>query len=166
MAAGLWALAGVFASLKPMWPGLLRTPALPSYNPAALQLPVPLVVPSPRTSRSAALALPLGQLAVGLIGALVLTQVSAAASMGFLVGAAVLAAGFLVFAWRTHWVASVPTGTGAFGRLLLGLGLKWLVIAAGLALALSADRLEPLAVLAGAVIAYLAYFLCLPWLLR
>lgn len=112
------------------------------------------------------MALPLGQLAVGLIGALVLTQVSAAASLGFLAGAVVLAAGFLVFAWCTHWVASVPTGAGAFGRLLLGLGLKWLVIAAGLALALSADRLEPLAVLAGAVIAYLAYFLCLPWLLR
>jgi hypothetical protein len=112
------------------------------------------------------LALPLGQLAIGVLGALGLTMVSAATALGFLAGATVLAGGFLVFGWRTALVPTVPTGQGAFGRLLLGLGLKWLVIVAGLALALSADRLEPLAVLAGALATYLAYLLCLPWLLR
>lgn len=101
-----------------------------------------------------------------MLGGLVLSFASASAALGFLAGSMVLAAGFLAFGWRTAWVATVPTGPGAFGRLLLGLGLKWLVIAAGLALALSAERLEPLAVLAGAVTGYLAYLLCLPWLLR
>lgn len=124
------------------------------------------MVPTSRNARRAALALPAVQLAIGALGALALVPVSASAALGFLAGAAVLAVGFLAFGWRTALVATVPTGTGAFGRLLLGLGLKWLVIAAGLALALSADRLEPLAVLAGAVAAYLAYLLCLPWLLR
>lgn len=112
------------------------------------------------------MALPLGQLAIGVLGALGLMMVSAATALGFLAGATVLAGGFLVFGWRTALVPTVPTGQGAFGRLLLGLGLKWLVIVAGLALALSADRLEPLAVLAGALATYLAYLLCLPWLLR
>lgn len=138
----------------------------PSYNPAALQQPEPPLVPSTRSARRAALALPLGQIGVGLVGAIALSLLSAAAAFGFLAGAAVLAAGFLAFGWRTAWRGSVPSGPTAFGRLLLGLGLKWLVIAAGLALALSAERLEPLAVLAGAVAGYLAYLLCLPWLLR
>ncbi len=124
------------------------------------------MVPTSRNARRAALALPLGQLVIGVSGALALMVFSASAALGFLAGAAVLAAGFLAFGWRTALVPSVPTGPGAFGRLLLGVGLKWLVIAAGLALALSADRLEPLAVLAGAVAGYLAYLLCLPWLLR
>lgn len=144
----------------------LRTLADPSYNPAALQQPAPSVVPTSRTARKVALALPAAQLAIGSLGAVALALVSAAAALGFLAGAAVLAAGFLAFGWRTALVAAVPTGQGAFGRLLLGLGLKWLVIVAGLALALSAERLEPLAVLAGAVTGYLAYLLCLPWLLR
>lgn len=124
------------------------------------------MVPSSRTARRAALALPAVQMAIGALGALALVLVSAKASLGFLVGASVIAAGFLAFGWRTALVAAVPTGPEAFARLLLGLGLKWLVIAAGLALALSADRFEPLAVLAGAVAAYLAHFVFLPWLLR
>lgn len=144
----------------------MRTLADPSYNPAALQQPAPIVVPTSRTARKAALAMPAVQLAIGALGAVALGPVSAAAALGFLAGAAVLAAGFLAFGWRTALAASVPTAPGAFGRLLFGLGLKWLVIAAGLALALSAERLEPLAVLAGAVAGYLAYLLCLPWLLR
>jgi hypothetical protein len=138
----------------------------PSYNPVSLQQPAPIVVPSSRSARRAALAMPAVQLGIGLLGALALALVSLAAALGFLAGAAVLAAGFLVFGWRTALIAAVPTGPEAFGRLLLGLGLKWLVIAAGLALALSAERLEPLAVLAGAVAGYLAYLFCLPWLLR
>ena len=52
-----------------------------------------------------------------------------------------------------------------FGRLLLGTLLKWLVIGAGLAIAMT-QGLDPAYVMGGALLAFLAYLLCLPWLLR
>ncbi len=82
------------------------------------------------------------------------------------IGACVVALGYLVFGWRTALRPPVVPAGRVFVRLILGAILKWLTIAAGLVLALSADGLQPVYVLVGAGSAWLAFFLCLPWLLR
>lgn len=81
-------------------------------------------------------------------------------------GAAVMALGTLVFGWRTTLRSPVVSAQRAFARLVLGSFMKWLVIAAGLVWALTADGLQPVYVLGGAGLACLAWFLCLPWLVR
>jgi hypothetical protein len=53
-----------------------------------------------------------------------------------------------------------------FMRLLVGALLKWLVIGAGVALAMASPALPAGFVLAGVLAAFLTYFLSLPWLLR
>ncbi|MBS7457994.1 ATP synthase subunit I [Coralloluteibacterium stylophorae] len=109
----------------------------------------------------------LAQLVLGLgaagVAALLLGPAHA---QGVIVGAAVIATGFAVFGWRTDARSPVVPAGRQFGRLLLGTVLKWLVIVAGLVLAMSGDRFAAAPVLAGALVAYLAYFFCLPWLLR
>jgi apolipoprotein N-acyltransferase len=113
-----------------------------------------------------ALALPLCQLAVGVVAAaLAALAVGAEAAMALLAGVVVIAAAQLVFSWRTDLRSHSATASRMFGRLLLGTLLKWLVIGAGLAIAMT-QGLIPAYVLGGALLAFLAYLICLPWLLR
>jgi hypothetical protein len=113
-----------------------------------------------------ALALPLCQLAVGVAGAaLAAVAVGPEAAMALLAGAVVIAAAQLVFSWRTDLRPHSATASRMFGRLLLGTLLKWLVIGAGLAIAMT-QGLLPAYVMGGALLAFLAYLICLPWLLR
>jgi hypothetical protein len=106
-------------------------------------------------TRRAAFVLPMLQSAAGLVGAAVLAIIAGGPSAAaFLAGAAAVAAGFAVFAWRTA------------GRLLMGAVLKWLVIGVGVALAMANPAFPSGFVLAGVLIAFLTYLLSLPWLLR
>ncbi len=106
------------------------------------------------------------QLAVGCAGAAIVAfRAGNDAALALLAGAAVIAAAQLVFSWRTDLGSHSATATRMFGRLLLGTLLKWLVIGAGLAIAMT-QGLIPAYVLGGALLAFLAYLICLPWLLR
>lgn len=113
------------------------------------------------------MALPLAQIGIGLAGAgtLALT-VSRFAAIAFLAGAAVIALGYAVFGWRTAARAPIAPAGRAFLRLIVGALLKWLVIGAGLALAMTTTGWPAEFVLGGALSAFLAYVMCLPWLLR
>ncbi|NZA25594.1 hypothetical protein H0E84_04300 [Luteimonas sp. SJ-92] len=136
------------------------------YTFAALQPPEHARIRSDRTRR-AAYALPLVQAATGLVGAGVLAALAGGpAAAGFLAGAAVVAAGFAIFGWRTAGQSPVAPAGRMFARLLVGVVLKWLVIGAGVALAMASAALPEGFVLAGALAAFLAYMLSLPWLLR
>jgi hypothetical protein len=113
-----------------------------------------------------ALVLPFSQLALGCAGAAIAAVLAGKdAALALLAGAAVIAAAQLVFSWRTDLRSHSATATRMFGRLLLGTVLKWLVIGAGLAIAMT-QGLIPAYVLGGALLAFLAYLICLPWLLR
>jgi hypothetical protein len=125
------------------------------------------LIPASRSVPAAAWVLPLAQLGVGLLLALLAAVLAGwQAAPAVAVGAAVIAAGFALFGWRTQARSGVVSARHAFARLLLGTALKWLAIGAGLALAMSSGRFEPQFVLVGAVGAYLAYPLCLPRLLK
>lgn len=111
--------------------------------------------------------LPLAQFTAGLLAAsatVVLADVQAAAAV--VAGAAVITAGYALFGWRTQARPGVVTAQRAFMRLLVGSLLKWLMIGAGLALAMSSGQFDPKFVLVGALSAWLAYLICLPWLFR
>ena len=113
-----------------------------------------------------ALLLPLCQLAVGAVGAVIASVVVGGnAALALLAGVAVIAAAQLVFSWRTELRSHNATAHRMFGRLILGTVLKWLVIGAGLAIAMT-QGLNPTYVMGGALLAFLAYLICLPWLLR
>lgn len=113
-----------------------------------------------------ALLLPLCQLAAGAAGAIVLSAtVGGSSALAFMAGVAVIAAAQLVFSWRTDLRSHSAKAHRMFGRLILGTVLKWLVIGAGLAIAMT-QGLNPTYVMGGALLAFLAYLLCLPWLLR
>lgn len=121
----------------------------------------------PDSDRRAALVLPLAQIVVGLVGAGMIAWLAERAdALAFLVGAVVIALGYAVFGWRTALRSPlVPAGL-VFVRLIVGALLKWLVIGAGLALAMAVAGLPGEFVLAGALCALLAYLICIPWLLR
>ena len=107
------------------------------------------------------------QAGAGTIGAGVLATVAGGSpAAAFLMGATVVAAGSAVFAWRTAGRAPVAPAGRMFVRLMVGTALKWLVIGAGLALAMSSAGLPAGFVLGGALTAFLAYMIGLPWLLR
>ena len=111
--------------------------------------------------------LPLCQLGVGAIAALVvLVAQGASAALALAAGVSILAVANAVFSWRTALQAWPASAGRSFARLLVGTVLKWLVIGAGLALTMSHGALDPAFVLGGAVLAALTNFLCLPWLLR
>lgn len=113
-----------------------------------------------------ALLLPLCQLAAGAVGAAIIAAtLGGSSALAFMVGAAVIAAAQLVFSWRTDLRSHAATAHRMFGRLILGTVLKWLVIGAGLAIAMT-QGLNPTYVLGGALLAFLAHLICLPWLLR
>ena len=113
-----------------------------------------------------ALLLPLCQLAAGAVGAAIIAAtLGGSSALAFMVGVAVIAAAQLVFSWRTDLRSHAATAHRMFGRLILGTVLKWLVIGAGLAIAMT-QGLNPTYVLGGALLAFLAHLICLPWLLR
>lgn len=118
-------------------------------------------------ARRALVALPLVQGALALAGgALAALWAGRLPALAFVAGALVVTLGQALFGWRTAWRPPVVPGGRAFARLLLGSLLKWGVIGAGLALAMTAPDLPAESVLAGALVALLAYPVCLPWLLR
>lgn len=148
--------------------GQLRDYFQRCYNLGALKPPSNNAPMHPTgTRRGNAFVLPLGQAGVGLVGALLVLAVGgAAAAAAFAVGAAVIAVGHAMFDWRTVLRSPVVPAQRAFARLLLGSGLKWLVIGAGLALAMTRPGWPAEFVLGGALAVYLAYVICLPWLIR
>lgn len=120
-----------------------------------------------RSAAHAALLIPLAQSLAGLaVAGAVALWAGLAPAAGIATGATVVASGYLVFGWRTVLRNPVVSSARAFARLVLGSVLKWLVIAAGLAWAMSIQGFEPLYVLGGAGLAILAFFLSLSWLLR
>jgi hypothetical protein len=111
--------------------------------------------------------LPLGQLVIGLSAAIVTGVIAGwPAARAVAVGVAVMAVGYALFGWRTQARPGVVSAQRAFARLLVGSVLKWLTIGAGLVLAMSSGQFDPQFVLVGALSAFLAYLICLPWLLR
>ncbi len=106
------------------------------------------------------------QAAVGATGAGVLAMAARGApALAFLAGAAVIASGFAVYGWRTSGRSPVAPAGRMFSRLLVGSVLKWLVIGAGLAMAMGVGLAAEF-VLGGALCAFLVSLFGLPWLLR
>ncbi len=98
------------------------------------------------------------QAAVTLATALVCLMSSRNAGLGALAGGSAMTLGNLIAAWGTF--AGVPSGAAvALGRLLAATGLKWLVVAGGLYLALAVWQLPALPVLAGAALAAAAFLM-------
>lgn len=151
--------------------GFVRCTRLPlksghCYTFPALQQPEPVTY-RPDPTRRAALRLPLVQGAVGAIGAGVLAVVAGGVpAVAFLVGAVVIVTGFAMFGWRTSGRPPVAPAGRMFVRLLVGTALKWLVIGAGLVLAMNGAGLPAEFVLGGALCAFLVSMIGLPWLLR
>ncbi|MDH5831595.1 hypothetical protein QFW80_13815 [Luteimonas sp. M1R5S18] len=111
--------------------------------------------------------MPMVQAAVGLTGAGVLALAAGGRpAAAFLAGATVIAAGFAMFGWRTAGRSPVAPAGRMFARLLVGTVLKWLVIGAGLVLAMHGAGLPAEFVLGGALTAFLVSMIGLPWLLR
>lgn len=137
------------------------------YNLAALQQTPYGTTRFSDPARRGAYVLPLAQIGIGLVGSgLLAWGNSRPSALAFLAGAAVIAMGYAVFGWRTGLRSMLVPAERAFARLLLGSLLKWLLIGAGLATAMTTQGLPAEFVLGGALAAYLAYILCLPWLLR
>jgi hypothetical protein len=132
-----------------------------------LQQPFNASTPSFEPVRRAASAALRVQAVVGVIGAGLSAWLSGrAGALGFLAGATVVVLGQGLFGWRTLMRSPVVPAARAFGRLLAGSVLKWLVIGAGLALAMSVSGWPAGFVLGGALAALLAYLISIAWLLR
>ena len=96
------------------------------------------------------------QAAVTLATALACLLSGRDAALGALVGGGAMTLGGLVAAWGAF--AGGAEGAGmALGRLLLGTAAKWVVVVAGLYLAIAVWHLPALPVLAGTAIAALAF---------
>ena len=78
------------------------------------------------------------------------------AALAALVGGGAMVLGSLLAAWGAFGGGVAGAGT-ALGRLLLGTALKWLVVAAGLYLAMAVWRLPAVPALAGAAMAAAAF---------
>jgi hypothetical protein len=114
-----------------------------------------------------ALILPAFQAAGGVIAATIaILAVDLKAGLGVAAGSLAVAAGFLVFAWRTALRPQAVGPATSFLRLLVGLLLKWTVIAAVLVVAWRSGEVGAGGVLVGVLTAYVAYFFSLAWLLR
>lgn len=102
-----------------------------------------------------------------MVGAGVLALAAGALpAAAYLAGAVVIAAGFAMFGWRTSGRSPVAPAGRVFLRLLAGSALKWLVIGAGLVLAMRGAGLPAGFVLGGALSAALVSMVGLPWLIR
>ena len=77
-------------------------------------------------------------------------------------GGAAMATGNAVAAWMAFG-GGVQPAAAAFGRLLVGVLGKWMVVMVVFALALTAWRLPPLPALAGLAASAAAYLLALNW---
>lgn len=111
--------------------------------------------------------MPLVQAGVGLVGAGIVAWVTGRpGAIGFLAGAIVVALGHAIFGWRTVLRSPVVSAGRAFGRMIVGAALKWLVIGAGLVFSMTAAGWPAGFVLGGALAALLAYVISIPWLLR
>ena len=92
------------------------------------------------------------QAAVTLATALACLLSGRDAALGALVGGGAMTLGGLVAAWGAF--AGGAEGAGmALGRLLLGMAAKWVVVIAGLFIAIGVWHLPAMAVLAGAALA-------------
>ncbi len=87
-----------------------------------------------------------------LLAALVCLSFGAQAALGGLAGGAAMTLGSALAAWGAFSGGVVGAGA-AFGRLLLGLAAKWIVVIAGLLLAIAVWKLPAPPVLAGAAMA-------------
>lgn len=87
-----------------------------------------------------------------LLAALVCLSFGAQAALGGLVGGAAMTLGSALTAWGAFSGGVVGAGA-AFGRLLLGLAAKWIVVIAGLLLAIAVWKLPAPPVLVGAAMA-------------
>lgn len=96
------------------------------------------------------------QVAATLAAALVCLIWGAQAGFGALAGGLAMTAGSALAGWGA-FAGGVASGGVLLGRLLLGTALKWIVVAIGLYLAIAVWRLPPVTVLAGAVVATLAW---------
>ena len=80
------------------------------------------------------------------------------AALGALAGGTAMTLGSLLAAWGTF--AGGVAGAGvALGRLLLGMAAKWIVVIAGLYLAIAAWQLPAIPVLAAAALAAAAFLI-------
>lgn len=111
---------------------------------------------------SAAAGRRLARRAVALQGAVVLATALACllsgrqAAYGALAGGVAMTLGSAIAAWGAFGGGVEGAGM-ALGRLLLGTAAKWVVVAAGLYLAIAAWHLPALPVLAGTAMAALAF---------
>ncbi len=138
------------------------------YTSAALQTPLHGL--SRSISQPAwrhALILPALQAAGGVVAALIaVLAVDLEAGLGVAAGSLAVAAGFLVFAWRTALRPQEVGAPASFLRLLVGLALKWAVITALLVIAWRSGEVGAGGVLVGVLAAYVAHFFGLAWLFR
>ena len=95
------------------------------------------------------------QAAVTLATALACLLSGRNAALGALAGGGALTLGGLAAA-ASAFGGGVAGGGMALGRLMFGLAAKWLIVVAGLFLAIGVWHLPPLAVLAGAALAAVA----------
>jgi len=111
--------------------------------------------------------LPLIQVLLVLLPApLLVWAAGPAQALGLLAGGAAVALGQVLYLWRTERGGKVLEAGKGLARLITGMLLKWLAIAAALVWALRSDHFEPAYVLAGAVLATLVHPFCLSWLRR
>jgi F0F1-type ATP synthase assembly protein I len=91
-----------------------------------------------------------------LLMALACLTIGPRAALAALAGGGAMTLGSLAAAWGAFG-GGVVGGGMALGRLLLGTAVKWLVVAAGLYLAMAVWRLPAVPALAGAAIAAVAF---------
>ena len=120
--------------------------------PTLLPLPGCRVLNSVAAGRRLARRTVLLQAVATLLAALVCLSFGAQAALGGLVGGAAITLGSALAAWGA-FSGGVVGAEAAFGRLLLGLAAKWIVVVAGLLLAIAVWKLPALPVLAGAAMA-------------
>lgn len=87
------------------------------------------------------------------------------AALGALVGGAAMTLGSWLAAWGA-FSGGVVGAEGALGRLLFGMAAKWIVVIAGLYLAIAVWRLPAMPVLAGAALAAAALLFSAKFALR
>ena len=128
-------------------------------EPSRCHLPTPGF---PRVLNSAAAGRRLARRAVGLQALVTLATALACllsgreAAAGALAGGAAMTLGSAIAAWGAFGGGVEGAGM-ALGRLLLGTAAKWVVVVAGLYLAIAAWHLPALPVLAGTAMAALAF---------
>lgn len=105
------------------------------------------------------------QVVVTLAVALVSLLSGRDAALGVLAGGGTLALGNLLAAWK-GLAGGVATAGQVLWRLLVGIALKWIVVVAGLYLAIAVWQLPALPVLAGAAVAALAMVANMSWQAR